>query len=571
MSARRLSSLLAVLATLMLPATAGAVTVSPTLDGLGATIASARFELQLDTAGYDNHDPERVDSLTWIDSDGNPTGNLAAQSGSSLFGCPSGPQEPGEFFGQSFGAGGTGPGIVVAGSVGSISQASPTVQVDSALPASCTSPDSPVSVRTVYELSDDPGAANEIHVIRTFTFAADFPGYTNGTAAGVRAYVPRLPLATYPDVVYLNGSGQATTTDSSGCTTECMVTDWNKVGFADVSSAGSGMLVFRDQSDTQDVAMAIDNDDNSDSNLTSTVLLQPADGFAGKTVTESEYLCFFDAKSWATSSSLSGLPTGCELPPTLVTAPATAPADVVQGHSVEASPGSWTGAPSSYAYQWSRCAADGSSCTAIPRASVYAYEPTADDLGHTLRVEVMAHNGAGTSTAATSAPSAPVRLLHVQANVSAAGGGRVGALSGKPGGTCSAAVPDCHVPWNGTVVFTALPDPGRVFLGWVGKCAGQGAMCTLPNLVEDATTTALFVVQPAPPEQCVVPKLKGKTPAAAKRALKKAHCALGKVRRPRHASKRKKLVVTSQSRRPGTRLRAGTKVSVKLGPRRRHR
>jgi PASTA domain len=63
------------------------------------------------------------------------------------------------------------------------------------------------------------------------------------------------------------------------------------------------------------------------------------------------------------------------------------------------------------------------------------------------------------------------------------------------------------------------------------------------------------------PVVCVVPKLRGKTLAGAKRALKRAHCALGKV--SRKASKRVKPGRVLASRlKAGSRVRAGTRVRV---------
>lgn len=64
---------------------------------------------------------------------------------------------------------------------------------------------------------------------------------------------------------------------------------------------------------------------------------------------------------------------------------------------------------------------------------------------------------------------------------------------------------------------------------------------------------------------CVVPKLAGKTLKAAKAALAKAHCKLGKV--ARKASPRKAGRVLKQAVKPGKRIRAGAKVAVVLGRR----
>jgi hypothetical protein len=68
-----------------------------------------------------------------------------------------------------------------------------------------------------------------------------------------------------------------------------------------------------------------------------------------------------------------------------------------------------------------------------------------------------------------------------------------------------------------------------------------------------------------PPLTCLVPRLKGKTLKQARSALSRAHCALGKVKRPKQ---RRRLVVSRQSRRPGSKLPPGTKVSITLAPKR---
>jgi len=63
---------------------------------------------------------------------------------------------------------------------------------------------------------------------------------------------------------------------------------------------------------------------------------------------------------------------------------------------------------------------------------------------------------------------------------------------------------------------------------------------------------------------CHVPSVKGDSLAAARRALGKAHCKLGKVSRPR--GHHKTLVVTSQGAKSGKTLADGAAVAVKVGP-----
>jgi hypothetical protein len=68
------------------------------------------------------------------------------------------------------------------------------------------------------------------------------------------------------------------------------------------------------------------------------------------------------------------------------------------------------------------------------------------------------------------------------------------------------------------------------------------------------------------PSACVVPLLKGDSPAAAGRALRRAHCGLGRISKPHGHHGR--LFVVGQSVRGGSKLVAGTKVALTLGPRR---
>jgi serine/threonine-protein kinase len=61
--------------------------------------------------------------------------------------------------------------------------------------------------------------------------------------------------------------------------------------------------------------------------------------------------------------------------------------------------------------------------------------------------------------------------------------------------------------------------------------------------------------------RCVVPRLKGKKLAAAKKALRKAHCAVGKVTK-RRAGVRLRGKVLSSKPRAGSKRPAGTRVAL---------
>jgi hypothetical protein len=90
-----------------------------------------------------------------------------------------------------------------------------------------------------------------------------------------------------------------------------------------------------------------------------------------------------------------------------------------------------------------------------------------------------------------------------------------------------------------------------------------------------ATTTIATVAPPlaaSPPAtkpkaaaRCVVPRLKNRTLKAASKALKKAHCRVGKVTKrkaPRHRGR-----VLAQTRKSGLKLPDGTRVGLKVGRR----
>ena len=90
------------------------------------------------------------------------------------------------------------------------------------------------------------------------------------------------------------------------------------------------------------------------------------------------------------------------------TAPPAVTGSAVEGQTLTGSTGTWTNAPTSYAYQWRRCDPAGTACTDIGPATTATYLLQAADIGSTLRLQVIASNAGGPSTPATSAQSAVV-------------------------------------------------------------------------------------------------------------------------------------------------------------------
>src|SRR5947207_9173345 len=77
------------------------------------------------------------------------------------------------------------------------------------------------------------------------------------------------------------------------------------------------------------------------------------------------------------------------------------------GQTLTASDGTWTNAPTSFAYQWLRCNGGGNSCASVPNGTQKTYTLVGADAGRTMRVRVTATNADG-STSAQSAQTAAV-------------------------------------------------------------------------------------------------------------------------------------------------------------------
>jgi hypothetical protein len=81
------------------------------------------------------------------------------------------------------------------------------------------------------------------------------------------------------------------------------------------------------------------------------------------------------------------------------TAPPTISGTPKVGQTLTADPGSWSGNPTAFTYQWQRCDADVATCSNLVGATSKAYAVPLADLGYRLRVVVTARNDKGTATA----------------------------------------------------------------------------------------------------------------------------------------------------------------------------
>jgi hypothetical protein len=99
-------------------------------------------------------------------------------------------------------------------------------------------------------------------------------------------------------------------------------------------------------------------------------------------------------------------PTSTVSPPTN-TSPPTISGTATVGQTLTASAGTWSGSPTSYAYQWKHCDSSGASCGNISGATSASYGLISGDAGYTIRAAVTATNTGG-SASATSTQTAAV-------------------------------------------------------------------------------------------------------------------------------------------------------------------
>lgn len=103
-------------------------------------------------------------------------------------------------------------------------------------------------------------------------------------------------------------------------------------------------------------------------------------------------------------------------PPVNTTLPTISGA-ALEGQTLSAKAGEWSGVPTAYGYQWQRCNASGEACVNVSGATTVSYKLTSGDVGYTLRVSVTASN-AGGLTSALSTGVGPVKAAPPTASFS---------------------------------------------------------------------------------------------------------------------------------------------------------
>jgi len=238
------------------------------------------------------------------------------------------------------------------------------------------------------------------------------------------------------------------------------------------------------------------------------------------------------------------------------------------GATLTSNVGEWGGTPPlTFGYQWLRCSVSGPSCQMVSGATGATYTLVSADVGYRMRLYVTATNSAGSATAA-SEPTAivsPVAPLNVSPPT----------ITDEPYLGADISVDEGQ--WSGTQPFSFAYrwqrcDSAGLCLDIDGETDSTHTVTvadlksrlrvvvTASNGAGSATAVSSLSRRASRKLTCVVPRVQGRPLAAARRAIRRAHCSVGRVRQVR--SRRARGRVISQSPRPGLRRVAGTKVNL---------
>ena len=234
----------------------------------------------------------------------------------------------------------------------------------------------------------------------------------------------------------------------------------------------------------------------------------------------------------------------------------------IDGAQLSAAVGVWGGTPPlNFGYQWLRCTIN--SCQPISGANGATYLLTGSDVTYRLQVLVTASNSAGSRTAesettAIVAPAPPANVMPP----TILGDPYLGEDLSVDEGQWSGTEPSYTYRWqrcrSGTCTEIGEESDYTVSRDDLGS--NLVVIVTATNGAGSATAASAPSRRVSRRPVCVVPRLMRKRLAAARKSIRAAHCALGRVRRV--ASRKARGRVIAQSPRPGLRKPAGTKVNL---------
>lgn len=242
------------------------------------------------------------------------------------------------------------------------------------------------------------------------------------------------------------------------------------------------------------------------------------------------------------------------------------------GETLTASDGTWSGVgPFTYAHAWGRCDRD-FHCALIPGATSNTFTIRSIDVGYRFYVLVTASTPWGSSmsesdwTAVVAArPPSNTSLPSVD------GEARLGAiLVAAPGGWIGTAPISYAYQWQTCDLAETACANIEGQTGQVMRVSSIDAdlirvMVTATNVGGSASATSLStdVIRPVttPRRRCLVPRVRGKTLRAARTAIVRNRCRVGRIER-RFSTRMRAGRVVSQRPRAGARLAAGTRIHL---------
>jgi hypothetical protein len=243
-----------------------------------------------------------------------------------------------------------------------------------------------------------------------------------------------------------------------------------------------------------------------------------------------------------------------------------------EGQTLTGSPGEWAGSPT-FSYAWGRCDAPVDECDLIPGATGHTYTVTTSDIGNRLFLQVTATNASGSSTEYSDItlivrPGGPTNTSTPEVIGLAVVGEFLDSTTGNWTGAqpityayqwqlCNSGGADCRD------IAGARAATVRVEAAHVGGTLRVVVTASNPDGARASVSSPTGVVRARRTQvrRCVVPNLRDKTLRAARAALRRGTCRMGRVQR-RFSSRVRAGRVVSQRPRAGARLAANARVHV---------
>jgi hypothetical protein len=183
--------------------------------------------------------------------------------------------------------------------------------------------------------------------------------------------------------------------------------------------------------------------------------------------------------------------------------------------------------------------------------------------GTTYTFRVAAKNAAGIGAKSADSNSVTLAASRLTLTITKTGVG-AGTITSSAGAINCGASCAGDFDQGTSVMLAASASSGSTFAGWSGACAGVSSCIVTIDAAKTATArfdAVLQQEQQQPGRKCVVPNVKRKPLATAKRRIVAAHCRTGKVTKAKSKTVPKGRVI-AQKPAAGKKLAPGSKVNL---------